>query len=242
MASDAKTIGFAAVVCLACSLSLSAIYSTLKPKQDLNKAIDLKVKVLQSFGLPVVKDGKRVMSIDQVQLIFTERIEGHVLNSDGELIADMTVSDLTPEQINDRDRETGLKAYYPYYEYTDPESGEHLYAIHVSGMGLWSVIKGYIALETDMATIAGVAIYDHAETPGLGGEIDKDWFQAQFEGKQLVEDGAVQYFRVLKPSETADASSVHGPSGSTMTSKGMTDFINKDFAIYHEYFSKQKGA
>ena len=148
----------------------------------------------------------------------------------------MTIANLEPEDINDRDKATGLKKYYPYYVYTDPETGEELYGIHVSGMGLWSVVKAYLALKGDFSTIAGAAFYDHAETPGLGGEIDKPWFQNQFKGKKLVEDGEVRYFEVVKPSKEVDNNSVHGPTGATMTSKGITDFINRDFAVYYKHF------
>ncbi|NIQ76082.1 MAG: FMN-binding protein, partial [Gammaproteobacteria bacterium] len=69
------------------------------------------------------------------------------------------------EEINDRD-DDGYKKYYPYFVYSDPETGTKLYGIHVSGMGLWSIVKGYLALNSDKETVAGLAVYDHAETPG----------------------------------------------------------------------------
>jgi Na+-transporting NADH:ubiquinone oxidoreductase subunit C len=240
---DLKTVGFAAVVCLVCSLLLAGTYSSLRERQEANKLADFKGKVLQVFGVQV-RDatGKRLMTDTQVAALFSERVVGHVLNHEGTL-TDKRVEDLSAEDINGRDKNLGgLKHFYPYYEFSG-DDGHKLYAIHVSGMGLWSVCKGYLALKDDFSTIFGLTFYDHAETPGLGGEIEKPAFQDQWPGKVLVQDNAVQYFRVLKPSEKVDASSVHGPSGSTMTSKGITAFVNSDFAVYYKYFLtlKQQG-
>ena len=59
-------------------------------------------------------------------------------------------------------------------------------AVPFSGSGVWGPIEGVLALEPDMQTIRGVRFYKQEETPGLGGEIASDWFQAQFKGKTLV--------------------------------------------------------
>ncbi|MCE9616658.1 MAG: NADH:ubiquinone reductase (Na(+)-transporting) subunit C [Lentisphaerae bacterium] len=243
MGKELKTILFATIVCVVCSLLLAGSYSALKGRQDANKAVDFKSKVLQVFGVQV-RDAKghRLMSDQEVTDLFAKRVVGHVLDFDGKM-TDKRVEDLSPEQINARDRSRGgLKAFYPYYEFTT-DDGHKLYAIHVSGMGLWSVCKAYLALQDDFSTIAGVAFYEHAETPGLGGEIEKPAFQDQFKGKRLAKEGVATYFRVLRPSEGLDDSAVHGPSGATMTSKGITAFVNSDFSVYNKYFTtlKQQG-
>ena len=243
MGKDLKTIMFATAVCVVCSLLLAGSYSALKSRQDANKLLDFRSKVLQVFGVPVMDaKGHRLMSGKEINDLFTSRVAGHVLDHEGHL-TDKRVEDLTPEQINARDKAIGgLKAFYPYYEFTT-DDGHKLYAIHVSGMGLWSVCKAYLALKDDFETIAGIAFYEHAETPGLGGEIEKPKFQDQFKGKQLAKDGQAEYFRVLRPSDAIDNASVHGPSGATMTSKGITAFINSDYSVYHAYFQslKQQG-
>ena len=178
MGDNLKTIGFAAAVCLVCSLLLAAVYSGLKAKQDRNREIDLKTNVLKAFGVEVVDEkGRSVMAADEIETVFDERVKGVVLDSTS-AVTDLAVGELLPEQINDRDKENNnLKQYYPYYVFSDAETGKTRYAVHISGMGLWSVVKGYLALEDDLATVAGVAFYDHKETPGLGGEIDRPDFR-----------------------------------------------------------------
>ena len=38
----------------------------------------------------------------------------------------------------------------------------------IRGYGLWGTLYGYMAIEEDFNTVAGLEFYDHKETPGLG--------------------------------------------------------------------------
>jgi Na+-transporting NADH:ubiquinone oxidoreductase subunit C len=235
---ELKTIGFAAAVCVVCSLLLSLVYSATREEQEANRELDRLTKVLSVFGHPLTDEQGRMLGVDQVKQVFHETIETVVLDHNAEP-ADIDPATMTTEQINDRSPDTGHKDYYPLYVYTDPASGRRRYAIHISGMGLWSVIKGYLALDQDLRTITGIVFYEHGETPGLGGEIDKPAFTEQFIGKQLLSPmGEVQYFDVLKAGKEADRFSVEGISGATMTGKGLAEFLNDDFAVYNVYLSK----
>ncbi|PKK96399.1 MAG: hypothetical protein CVV58_06550, partial [Tenericutes bacterium HGW-Tenericutes-3] len=72
--------------------------------------------------------------------------------------------------------------------------------------GLWSTLYGYLALETDLKTIKGISFYKHAETPGLGGEIDKPEFQKNFYGKKILsESGELISVTVLKGKTRANS-------------------------------------
>lgn len=114
------------------------------------------------------------------------------------------------------------------------------YAFPVSGKGLWSVLYGYLALDGDLETIAGISFYKHAETPGLGAEIEKPWFQDQFKGKKVYKDGEPTEFLVVKPGTPLTETSVDGISGATLTGNGVQDLIQKDAAAYAEYFKSVK--
>ena len=61
-----------------------------------------------------------------------------------------------------------------YFAQTDGEISS--YIIPISGKGLWSTIYGYLALEPNVSTVKGITFYQHGETPGLGGEIEKDYY------------------------------------------------------------------
>jgi Na+-transporting NADH:ubiquinone oxidoreductase subunit C len=99
----------------------------------------------------------------------------------------------------------------------------------VHGYGLWSTLYGFVALESDLNTIAGLGFYDHGETPGLGGEIDNPRWKAFWPGKQVYKDGAVA-IEVIKGSVmsgSANASyQVDGLSGATLTSRGVSNLLS----------------
>lgn len=239
MREQLKIIGFATVVCLVCSVLLAFVSTALNPRQARNKANDIKTKVMMVFGEKVTNDkGKLCVSLDELDAIFAKRIKGVVLDSEGNLLKDKSVSELAPQEISDRDKETGLKAYYPVYIYENEETGKKLYGIHVSGKGLWSTIKGYMALEQDLSTISGVVFYEHQETPGLGGDVEKPYFQDRFKGKKWLENGVVQEFSIVKSGAGDNSHSIDGITAATMTCNGVEAFLNDDFKVYNKYFEK----
>lgn len=99
----------------------------------------------------------------------------------------------------------------------------------VHGRGLWSTLHGYIALEPDLSTIAGFGFFDHAETPGLGGEIDNPRWLAHWPGKQAFdEDGRVRIEVARGQVDSASPQArfqVDGLSGATLTARGVTNLL-----------------
>ena len=114
------------------------------------------------------------------------------------------------------------------------------YAIPISGKGLWSTLYGYFAIEPDCETAKGITFYAHKETPGLGGEVDKAWFQNNFIGKKFVdENGALIGIKVIKGKANPNSShEVDGISGATVTSKGLEVFLLDDLKKYEPFFKK----
>ena len=128
---------------------------------------------------------------------------------------------------------------YPVFVYSE-NGGPKKYVLPVRGKGLWGPIWGYIALEEDLNTIYG-AVFDHkGETPGLGAEINTDWFQAPFAGKTMFdENGKFVSIEVVKGG--ADPSNPHqvdAISGGTITSKGLEAMIQDCLAGYVAYFKE----
>ena len=98
----------------------------------------------------------------------------------------------------------------------------------VHGYGLWSTLYGFVALESDLNTIAGLGFYEHGETPGLGGEVDNPRWKAFWPGKQVYKEGAVaiQLIKgVVDPSSVDSSYQVDGLSGATLTSTGITNLL-----------------
>jgi len=226
---DGFVIAYAGIVCLTCSLLLSASASILKKPQEYNKEIDRKMNVLKAFGVSIRgEDGKRIKA-PEVEHYFTEHISEVTIDGDTGAVVDGTAAPAHPLPL-----------------YVWKENGEVVkYAFPISGKGLWSTIKGYLALDKDLATIVGVTFYEHGETPGLGGECETDWFQNQFRGKKVFEDGKRVHFEVVK-GKLADKypagndHAVDGISGATLTGNGITRFLNGGLDKYEIYFTLQR--
>jgi len=229
MREDTRTLVFAGATCLVVSLLLSGTAAGLKSRITANEEFDVKRNIVKAFGVNIA--GATPESINET---FEEHISEMVVDaSNGTLIEGMLPKQITPEAME-------AKTQLPLYTWT--ENGEITrYAIPISGKGLWSMLHGYLSLESDLQTIAGITFYKHGETPGLGAEIEKDWFQNQFRGKKLYEDGAPTEFKVAKPDSEKDGpSEVDGISGATLTGKGVQDFLRKDAASYADYFNSIK--
>jgi Na+-transporting NADH:ubiquinone oxidoreductase subunit C len=118
----------------------------------------------------------------------------------------------------------------------------------VYGKGLWSTLRGYMALKSDYETIQGLTFYEHGETPGLGGEVDNPTWKAQWEGKKLYNDQGEPAAEVWKgPAPSGNEYAVDGLSGATITSRGVTNFLRywaseDGFGPYLEKMKSGSGA
>ena len=227
MHSNSYTIIFTSVVTIILGGFLSIAAGTLKETQELNVKNDSKKNILASLGYK--PEGENTWSSDDITKLFEQNIDAYVLNADG----DRTNTD--PASINtETDNEN-----FPIY--VDKRDGAvNGYAIPISGKGLWSTLYGYFAVDPNCITAKGITFYAHKETPGLGGEVEKPWFQNNFIGKRFVDDeGNLVGIRVIKGK--ADPNSqyeVDGISGATITSKGLESFLVDDLKKYEPFFRK----
>jgi Na+-transporting NADH:ubiquinone oxidoreductase subunit C len=226
---DSFVIIYAAIVCLICSLMLSATASVLKKPQDYNVEIDRKMNVLKAFGVSIYDENHKRIKGPAVEAIFTEHI------------AEMIIDGATGQEVT-----AAAAAQKPLPLYVWKEDGVvKKYAFPISGKGLWSTIYGYLALEGDLGTVAGITFYRHGETPGLGGEVEADWFQNNFKGKKILAGGQRVRFEVVK-GKAADKypqgndHAVDGISGATLTGNGVTRFLNEALDHYEGYFKLQR--
>ena len=131
------------------------------------------------------------------------------------------------------------------------------YIFPLRGKGLWGPIWGYVALESDFNTIYG-ANFDHkGETPGLGAEIQEDWFCEQLEGKQIFDNGKFVAIDVIsedyfvgnfvaiqglkgKGTSKGNPNAIDAISGGTITSKGLEAMIFDCLNSYQEFFNIKK--
>ena len=86
---------------------------------------------------------------------------------------------------------------------------------------------GYLSVGTDGNTVNGLRFYSHAETPGLGDQVDKPAWRAQWVGKQLYDDNGVARIEVIRGvSQDRDSPyEIDGMSGATLTGRGVSQLV-----------------
>lgn len=231
--STANTFIFALGVCVVCSVLLAGISEGLRPKREFNEALDVKKNILKAVSLRTPLGDKP--NSEEIEGIYAKVIDVKVLDKSGNVIEGKTAADI----------KEGEEAY-PIYVYQ--EGGQKLaYAFPIVGKGLWSTLYGYLALEPDAKTIRGITFYKHGETPGLGAEIEKDWFQNNFKGKSIwdLQNNKLWPVSVIKGKVSDKMSDpnkikhyVDGISGATMTANGVTEMVDREIRKYEPFFAK----
>lgn len=231
--SQPNTFVFALIICVVCSVLLAGVSEGLRPKREFNEALDVKKNILKAVNLVNPLSAKP--KSQEIEDTYTKVIDVKVLDKNGNVIEGKSVADI----------QEGEEAY-PVYIYQ--ENGQKLaYAFPIIGKGLWSTLYGYLALEPDAKTIRGITFYKHGETPGLGAEIEKDWFQDNFKGKSIwdLKNNKLWPVAVIKGKVTDKMSDpnemkhyVDGISGATMTANGVTEMVDREVRKYEPFFAK----
>ena len=206
MSSNFKSVLFAIVLCLACSLLLTMASSGLKGYQLRNINLDRQKNLLRSVGLI---DDQRSHTPEYIGKLYSEKIKSLWVDPSGRIV---------------KETERGQKDL-PIYLYIEKNVIE-AYIVPINAQGLWGKINGYLAINKDGSTISGFTVYKHSETPGLGGEIERSWFQKNFEGKKIVnKEGKFVSISIARGvvkdviQKDLQVNFVDGISGATLTGK-----------------------
>lgn len=230
--SREKTIFIALALCLVCSILVSVSAVVLKPLQRANESLDLKRNLLLAAAL-VDKDASK----QAVEEAF-ERVDVRVIDlRTGEFVADVDVTEFnqrratadpaTSERIASEDDVAGVKRRPHFANVYLVKEGDTVTQVilPVSGYGLWSTLYGFLALEPDLRTISGLKFYEHAETAGLGAEVDNPGWLAQWKGKEAFDESGQTVIAVVKGSAGDSNTQVDGLAGATLTSRGVHNML-----------------
>ena len=231
MHSNKYTLIFTAVLTIILGFFVSTADSSLKDMREKNIEADIRKNILSSLGFKETLESP--WTNERVEEIFSESIIGFVVDSTGSV-----VDGKNPKDINS---DIDIKEF-PIYKRVNGEQVEG-YSIPISGKGLWGTMYGYFSIEPDGATAKGITFYSHIETPVLGAEVDKPWFQNNFPGKRFVDpNGKLIGIQAIKGGvdETSPEAyhQVDGISGATMTTNGLNSFLYEGLKNYDPYLSK----
>ena len=238
--SNVYTVIYTTVVCVLVAAILALVSSSLKPKQDANEKAETISQILTAAQFGEKSEWQAKGNAAVLDFYKQNIAEAVLIDADGNKAGELSASDATvygkselkAQNYNVKDGK-GLKV--PVYIFKNGVS-----VIPVYGAGLWGPVWGYIALNSDLETIAG-AYFDHeSETPGLGGKIKDDpAFRAQFKGKSIDFNDSKAAFSIVKGGAPAGkANAIDAISGATMTSKGLDEAINVWVDAYKAYLTR----
>jgi len=208
--------------------------------QESNATLDVKRNVLIAAGRPEFADAKAKVvekAYSEFEEVAFDFDSGQTLESDQyrddfdpssySLAAASKKPELSASIPNAQDGD--LVKRRPVqgvaYEKYDDQGRLACVVLPIKGMGLWGMMYGFLALESDLKTVRGIKYYDHKETPGLGAEVDNPKWRNQWEGKEIYGEAGNYQFEVAKGSvdpTAADAEhKVDGLSGATITCNGV---------------------
>ncbi|WP_320171156.1 Na(+)-translocating NADH-quinone reductase subunit C [Maridesulfovibrio sp.] len=230
--STKKVFVVAFSLCLVCSLLVSTAAVGLKSIQEKNKVLERKENILKAAG--IYKDD---VPVDELY----KQIEPKVVDlSTGEYV------DMDPVAYDQRkaakDSESsiaipsgkdlagiGRRAKFAnVYLLKDGDELKRI-VLPIHGKGLWSTMYGFIALAPDFNTVKNFGFYEHAETPGLGGEVDNPNWKILWVGKKVYDDNGEPVIDVIKGNVGSDDPKaeykVDGLAGATLTSRGVAKLV-----------------
>lgn len=227
---------FATVVCVVCALFVSGANVLLKDRQDVNRLLYLRKNVLQAAGL--VPPGEHLSDREAMEL-FEHRIEPRLVDLDsGDYVSGVDAAEYRQRKAS-ADPELSRPAAenpagvrrIPHLAkvYLVGEGGSFdRVVIPIEGLGLYGTLYGFLALERDTRTIAGIAFYENRETPGLGAEVDNPRWRARWPGRKAYDDQWQPRIALVKGhvgSPVENPYEVDALSGATMTSNGVTRML-----------------
>lgn len=234
--SGKKTLFMAVTVCLVCSVVVASAAVGLRPIQAANQEADRIRNIVEVAG--VAKPGQSAAEA------FRQNVEARLIRlEDGSESDSFDVSTFDIEKASKdpslsrampkSDDKANIKrqpTHMPVYIVKNEAGGIERLILPVHGAGLWSTLYGFLALDADLNTVGGLKFYQHAETPGLGGEVDNPNWRAIWTGKMIFDDQNKPSIQLVKGSVDASTPGaehkIDGLAGATLTSRGVENLIN----------------
>lgn len=225
-----KTLFVAVSVCLVASMIVSAAAVALRPTQAINALKDKQINILQVAG--IYEPGVDVLEAFSA-------FEPHVLELetgefttafDAATFDDRAAADnpATSVALSDDPAGIGRQGKFVTVYLLRNAAGEiDKVILPLHGYGLWSTLYGFIALEENGNDIFGLQFYEHAETPGLGAEVDNPRWKALWNGKKLADDTGALQISVTKAVPAAGKDyHIDALAGATLTTAGVHNLVN----------------
>jgi Na+-transporting NADH:ubiquinone oxidoreductase subunit C len=236
--STVRTLTVAFLVCLVCSIFVAGAAIALKPTQVENRQLDKQRSILAIAGL-----GEAGMSSSEVKALFAERIEARIVDLEtGKFSDEQDPATFDPLKSSKNPRLSSAlsgsediasikrRERFTTVYLVEQDGNLQTVILPVRGYGLWSTLHGFMALNGDLNTVAGLGFYQHAETPGLGGEVDNPKWKNLWLGKSLFDSKGELAIEIVKGNVDLESPQakhqVDGLAGATLTQNGVNNLLH----------------
>jgi Na+-transporting NADH:ubiquinone oxidoreductase subunit C len=223
------------LVCLACSATIASTVSLLRPFKEANRAAERQARINAMVGaIPGLEDVLGPLGENRLEVQIIELETGKEVEDFDSEQFDPDRASRDPEQSTPIPREAdraglGQRADRARVYLVREGQALSLVVLPVEGAGYVSRLRGYLALDGDLRTIRGLSFYEHAETPGLGSEIDNPAWLALWPGKRAFDEDGRVAIRVIQgrvdPGSQTSRFEVDGISGATRTCVGVSNLL-----------------
>ncbi|MFW5500952.1 MULTISPECIES: Na(+)-translocating NADH-quinone reductase subunit C [unclassified Maridesulfovibrio] len=230
--STKKVFTVAFSLCLVCSLLVSTAAVGLKSIQEDNKVKERKENILKAAGIY-----NEDVSVDElykqivpkvVDLATGEYVETDAAAYDQRKAAKDPASSVAIPSEKDLAGIGHRAKYASVYLLMDGNKLKRV-VLPLHGKGLWSTMYGFIALAPDFNTVKNFGFYEHAETPGLGGEVDNPNWKILWVDKKVYSESGDPVLDVIKGAVSAEDPKaqykVDGLAGATLTANGVENLV-----------------
>ena len=223
-----KTLAVAFLVSMVCAVLVTAATVSLRPIQVQNRAAEQQARLealiaaVPGISQLVAASGGSALSTVVIDLDSGAAARGVTPETLQAALADTTNWTALPAAADI----AGIGSrpdYAQIYLLRDAERVT-LAILPVVGSGYNGRIQALLALRGDMQTLAGLAVTEQSETPGLGARIAETAWQQSFAGKRIADDEGNVRFSVTHGKAGGDHE-VDGITGATRTGNAIAQMV-----------------
>ncbi len=230
-----KTVFMALAVCLSCSVIVASAAVGLRPLQVANQEAERIRNIVEVAG--VRQAGQTIQeAFRNVETVMVRLADGQETDAIDPQTFSIERASKDPQmsraltRAEDPANIKRLPDHMPVYKVRAADGSIQAIILPVHGAGLWSTLYGFLALEGDLRTVQALKFYQHAETPGLGGEVDNPNWRALWRGKVVYDEQWQPTVELVKgtvdPAMPGAQHKVDGLAGATLTARGVENLIN----------------
>ena len=229
--SAVRSLGVALAVAFVCALLVSTTTVLLRPVQRANIEAARIMQLVQQ-ALP---DAGASLQAEDLEAYVVELASGRIESGmdaavfDAEAAASQAETSIEIPREEDLARLRRRALHAPVYLVRGAERRIDTIILPASARGYQSILRAWLVLDGDAATLRALTVYEQGETPGVGTRIEDPEWQALWRNRPIYDaDGIV---RIGVATRAGDESGpyanflVDGISGATRSARGIDGMV-----------------